>query len=1431
MTHSFRARKRRLASNLSYEAFEPRNMLATISVGDLNSGVAVSEDATGVGYILYSQEEVHTRFSGIRTDNADHFIAARLDGIQWQYNNDSQWVDFETELTDVLVAEVNFDGDAVVRQNQVFVQGVLGLVPDSSDGLTGESFNAEGDLYVVANQFGSQYDNNEFQVLGSQFETVDFPDDVDFREANLFQIQSAARLSDFGNGNRDFFELANFDNEGNPLLSWRVHLLPYLGYDNLYQQFNLDEPWNSPHNLAIADQMPDIYSSPNFESSNRTPYLASAGEDSVFKLDDSPNDVNGENALAFVEVDASHAVVWTQPVDWYFNQADPFAGLGNASEDGFLIASTNGGPFQATDQIDPVNFRNYVTTSAGGLVDYSEFDVPFSSRVSLNQLAFAALNFQSANQHFPAQSIKADDGTPLLSWRVALLPFLGENELYQQFNLDEAWDSPHNIQLLDNIPYWLQHADVEHGKTVYLGLDGQGTVFDSQRTREIGLGQIADGSTNTILFVEADVSQAVEWSRPVDLNYDAANPTSGLGGTSDDGTSNAVLTDARVVSFDSSVPQLLDAWTTYNGGEVNDETILADGFSRFRSVENQLRQITLATLNFERSHAELPRTIYSTDNENSDEGPGVPLLSWRVAILPFIEQQNLYDQFRLDEPWDSPHNLSLLPLMPQIFATEGVENGKTVFQGAHGDNTLFSNVNDGRQLFLFDRHDTAAVLQVNPDQAIEWTKPGDFDFDPDNLDAILGAATASGFHFSLNDGSVHFFNNTISDDVLNKILSPADFTDLAVDLKVFREDSRSTFSSAIEQQGKLSELSWAAQNYESGLGHFPQHAIYSQRPGEGGEPLLSWRVELLPFLGEQELYDRFNLDEPWDSPHNLSLLPLMPEVFKLPGVENGKTAFQAITSEFNSPGDLRTVFPLGNDVTTGFFDIQDGSINTLLFAEVDAAFAVEWTKPQDIVYNPDDPTAGLNTGTSFVSTNIALVGGSTVFVPGNLKEDVWRELILINDGGLADLSSPSSFNSGTIVPAGEFGTQGGDTFSLVLVGDTVEISVNGDIQTLNVADIDHMVFNGLGGTDTFTFDIPDGTDLRIINGAYQVGDLFTVVVDNIDELLLENGTLSIPGDVDLNGAVNFFDLAPFISLLTSGDYQIEADANQDGFVNFFDIAPLIDILAGAANTSNVSPVLESIPDQNVDEHSELSFHVVGTDADSSQSLSYDLIGNVPEGAAIDSNTGLLTWTPGESFGGSAVSITVRVTDDGEGELSDTQTFNVTVDEVDNLAPEIVAALGTVLEGGSLQLTQFNLEATDGDSIETDLEFVLESLPQSGQFFLGGSALAQFDSFTQQDVISGLVQYVHDGSNTVADSAGFVARDLAGNESSSLTFEIAVVDETIGDLNLDGDVDFFDISPFISSLTDGVFRDEADINQDGEVDFFDIAFFIDLLSRQ
>ncbi len=67
----------------------------------------------------------------------------------------------------------------------------------------------------------------------------------------------------------------------------------------------------------------------------------------------------------------------------------------------------------------------------------------------LRQLAIAALNYESSYQKFPAQANYSDDGKPLLSWRVHLLPFMEQDSLYRQFKLDEPWDSPHNIKLLD----------------------------------------------------------------------------------------------------------------------------------------------------------------------------------------------------------------------------------------------------------------------------------------------------------------------------------------------------------------------------------------------------------------------------------------------------------------------------------------------------------------------------------------------------------------------------------------------------------------------------------------------------------------------------------------------------------------------------------------------------------------------------------------------------------------------------------------------------------------------------------------------------------------------------------------------------------------------------------------------------------------------
>jgi hypothetical protein len=68
------------------------------------------------------------------------------------------------------------------------------------------------------------------------------------------------------------------------------------------------------------------------------------------------------------------------------------------------------------------------------------------------QLALGLLNYESVKKHLPAAAIYDKNGRPLLSWRVAILPYLDQNNLYKQFHLDEAWDSPHNISLIGKMP-------------------------------------------------------------------------------------------------------------------------------------------------------------------------------------------------------------------------------------------------------------------------------------------------------------------------------------------------------------------------------------------------------------------------------------------------------------------------------------------------------------------------------------------------------------------------------------------------------------------------------------------------------------------------------------------------------------------------------------------------------------------------------------------------------------------------------------------------------------------------------------------------------------------------------------------------------------------------------------------------------------------
>jgi hypothetical protein len=115
-----------------------------------------------------------------------------------------------------------------------------------------------------------------------------------------------------------------------------------------------------------------------------------------------------------------------------------------------------------------------------------------------------------------------------------------------------------------------------------------------------------------------------------------------------------------------------------------------------------------------------------------------------------------------------------------------------------------------------------------------------------------------------------------------------------------------------------------------------------------GEPLLSWRVLILPQLGEADLYQQFHLDEPWDSPHNLALLPRIPRVYR-PSTPDRLPASHTRFQVFVGPG---TPFAVAEGPHFKR-DFPNGPSSALLATE--GAEAVPWTKPDDLRYSPDEP--------------------------------------------------------------------------------------------------------------------------------------------------------------------------------------------------------------------------------------------------------------------------------------------------------------------------------------------------------------------------------------------------------------------------------------------------------------------------------------------
>jgi hypothetical protein len=183
---------------------------------------------------------------------------------------------------------------------------------------------------------------------------------------------------------------------------------------------------------------------------------------------------------------------------------------------------------------------------------------------------------------------------------------------------------------------------------------------------------------------------------------------------------------------------------------------------------NNLKQIVLSLHNYADTHGSMPPAAVC-------DKTGKPMLSWRVLILPFIEQNDLYKQFKLDEPWDSENNKKLIAKMPRTYALPMPTTAKaneTHYRLFVGNGAAFDYLKGPRLPADFPDGTSNTIVVVTAKDAVPWTKPDELTFNPDkDMKALLGYFFSGTCTIALGDGSVRALSKSIKKETLNAAIT------------------------------------------------------------------------------------------------------------------------------------------------------------------------------------------------------------------------------------------------------------------------------------------------------------------------------------------------------------------------------------------------------------------------------------------------------------------------------------------------------------------------------------------------------------------------------------------------------------------------------------------------------------------------------------
>ena len=196
----------------------------------------------------------------------------------------------------------------------------------------------------------------------------------------------------------------------------------------------------------------------------------------------------------------------------------------------------------------------------------------------LSQIGVAMHQYAAQYGTFPPAYVTDEQGNPMHSWRVLLLPYLGTEGrlLYEQYDMAEPWDSDFNSQFVGSMPSVYgcpADAGTGFGETSYLVITGPEFLFDADEGK--GVDQIADGASNTLMVVEVSES-SVNWLEPNDLDGSRLTfqvDTAGNDeiGSFHQGGANVLMADGSIRTLDSGTPAAaVRAMATIDAGDETD---------------------------------------------------------------------------------------------------------------------------------------------------------------------------------------------------------------------------------------------------------------------------------------------------------------------------------------------------------------------------------------------------------------------------------------------------------------------------------------------------------------------------------------------------------------------------------------------------------------------------------------------------------------------------------------------------------------------------------------------------------------------------------------------------------------------------------------------------------------------------------------------